>query len=90
MAISTKMEAPAGAPRRKRLAEVLEFDTAGGFVVEAGEEAVVVVAVGAPDGEDEDGHEVEAGEAGGPGGAGDAEGGDADAVGVEGPVMAED
>ena len=50
----------------------------------------MVVAVGAPDGEDEDGHEVEAGEAGGPGGAGDAEGRDAVGVGGEVEAVAED
>ncbi len=50
----------------------------------------MVVAVGAPDGEDEDAHEIEAGEAGGPGGAGDAEGWDAVAVGGEGPMVSED
>jgi len=50
----------------------------------------VVVAVGAPDGEDQDGHKVEAGEAGGPGRAGDAEGWDAVAVAGDIPVVTED
>ncbi len=66
------------------------LDLYGGAVAEACEEAVVVVAVGTPDGEDEDGHEVEAGEAGGPGGAGDTEGGDAIAAPGDIPVVAED
>ncbi len=59
-------------------------------LAEAREAAVVVIAVGAPDGEDQDGHEVEAGEAGGPGGSGDAEGGNTVATAGEGPVMSED
>ena len=54
---------------------MLELDAAGGCGG-GGEEAVVVAAVGAPDGEEQDGHEVEAGEAGGPGGADDSVGGD--------------
>ena len=79
-----------GRAEEEEAAEVLVFDTAGDFLAEAEDEAVVVVAVGAPDGEDEDGHEVESGEAGGPGRTGDAEGGDAIAVSGNIPVVAED
>ena len=71
-------------------AEVLVLDTEPRALAEAGEEAVVVVAVGAPDSDDQDAHEVEAREAGCPGRTGDAEGGDAAAVTGDGPVMAED
>jgi hypothetical protein len=93
-----------GGAEEEEAAEVLVLDTReprsalvgelrdlyGGAVAEAREEAVVVVAVGTPDGEDEDGHEIEAGEAGGPGRASDAKGGDAEAVAGDVPVVAED
>jgi len=79
-----------GGAEEEEAAEVLVLDTEPRALVEAGEEAVVVVAVGAPDGEDQDGHEIEASEAGGPGRAGDAEGRNAVAVSGDIPVVAED
>ncbi len=79
-----------GSAEEEELAEVEIFDAARSLLAEAGEKAVVVVAVGAPYGKDEDAHEIEAGEAGGPRRAGDSEGGDAVAVTGEDPVMAED
>ena len=79
-----------GSAEDEEVAEVLVLDAEVRALAKAGEEAVVVVAVGTPDGEDQDAHEVEAREAGGPGGAGDAVGWDAVVVRGDVPAVSED
>ena len=74
-----------GGAEAEELAKMLELDAAGGL-----EQAVAVAAVGLQDGDEQHGHEVEAGEAGGPGGADDSVGGDVQRVGAEAPVVAVD
>src|SRR6185437_4538480 len=69
-----------GSAEAEELAEMLELDAARG-----GEQAVLVVAAGLQDGDEQHGHEVETRKDGGPGGADDLIGRDIDGVRAEVP-----